>query len=136
RTGEHRRLPARSLFVFTGADPHTEWLTGTLALDSRGFILTGPEAQEACTTPETWQSRGRTCMSLETSLPGVFAVGDVRSGSVKRVASAAGEGSMSIHYIHRHLGHSAVPGTTGTSAVAGHSDASPHTRHKESAWLA
>ncbi|MYW16080.1 cyclic nucleotide-binding protein, partial [Streptomyces sp. SID2955] len=80
--------------------------------------------------------RGRSCTTLETSLPGVFAVGDVRSGSVKRVASAAGEGAMAIHFVHRHLGHSAVPGTTGTSAVAGHSDAAPRIRHKESAWFA
>lgn len=74
--------------------------------------------------------------ALETSLPGVFAVGDVRSGSVKRVASAAGEGAMAIHFVHRHLEHSAAAGTTGTSAAAGSSDVSPHLRHKESAWLA
>ncbi|MGV9255054.1 FAD-dependent oxidoreductase [Streptomyces sp. NPDC003697] len=136
RTGEHRRLAVRSLFVFTGADPHTEWLAGTIALDSRGFVLTGPEAQGACAHPEVWQGRGRACMSLETSLPGVFAAGDVRSGSVKRVASAAGEGAMAIHYVHRHLGHSAAPGTTGTSTAAGSSDVPPRRRHKESAWLA
>ncbi len=136
RTGGHRRLAVRSLFVFTGAEPHTEWLAGTIALDSRGFVLTGPEAQEACARPEVWHGLGRSNMTLETSLPGVFAVGDVRSGSVKRVASAAGEGAMAIHFVHRHLGHSAVPGTTGTSAVAGHADVSPHIRHKESAWLA
>ncbi|MFE1921024.1 FAD-dependent oxidoreductase [Streptomyces asoensis] len=136
RTGGHRRLAVRSLFVFTGADPHTDWLAGTIALDSRGFVLTGPEAQEACVHPEMWHGLGRSCMTLESGLPGVFAVGDVRSGSVKRVASAAGEGAMAIHFVHRHLGHSAAPGTTGTSAVAGHSDVSPRTRHKESAWLA
>lgn len=136
RTGGHRRLAGRGLFVFTGADPHTEWLAGIIALDSRGFVLTGPEAQEACAYPEVWHGRGRSCMTLETSLPGVFAVGDVRSGSVKRVASAAGEGAMAIHFVHRHLGHSAAPGTTGTSAAAGGSDVSPRIRHKESAWLA
>jgi thioredoxin reductase (NADPH) len=64
---------------------------------------------------------------LETSLSGVFAAGDVRSGSVKRVASAVGEGAMSIHFAHRYLGHTAAPGGT---------DSSPHTRPKESAWLA
>ncbi|MET9127158.1 FAD-dependent oxidoreductase [Streptomyces sp. NPDC004528] len=136
RTGGHCRLSVRGLFVFTGADPHTDWLAGVVALDSRGFVLTGPEAQEACAHPETWDGHGHPCATLETSLPGVFAVGDVRSGSVKRVASAAGEGAMAIHFVHRHLGHSAVPGTTGTSAVAGHSDVSPHVRHKESAWFA
>lgn len=127
RTGGHRRLAVRGLFVFTGADPQTEWLAGIIALDSRGFVLTGPEAQEACAYPEVWHGRGRSCMTLETSLPGVFAVGDVRSGSVKRVASAVGEGAMSIHFVHRYLGRTAAHGGT---------DSSPHTRPKESAWLA
>lgn len=127
RTGGHRRLAVRGLFVFTGADPHTEWLAGIIALDSRGFVLTGPEAQEACAYPEVWHGRGRSYMTLETSLPGVFAVGDVRSGSVKRVASAVGEGAMSIHFVHRYLGRTAAHGGT---------DSSPHTRPKESAWLA
>ncbi|MCD0485520.1 FAD-dependent oxidoreductase [Streptacidiphilus sp. ASG 303] len=136
RTGRHRPLAVRGLFVFTGADPHTEWLAGTIALDSRGFVLTGPEALEACARPEVWHGRGRSCMTLEASLPGVFAVGDVRSGSVKRVASAAGEGAMAIHFVHRHLGHSAVPGSMGTPAPVGGSDVSPRIRHKESAWLA
>ena len=89
-------------------------------------MLTGAEAQ-ACSVPELWQSQGRGCLTLETSLPGVFAAGDVRSGSVKRVASAVGEGAMSIHSVHRYLGHTAAPGGT---------DSSPHTRPKESAWLA
>ncbi|MET7746108.1 FAD-dependent oxidoreductase [Streptomyces sp. NPDC005385] len=136
RRGCHRRLAVRGLFVFTGAEPHTEWLADNIALDSRGFVLTGPEAQEVCAYPELWLARGRSSTSLETSLPGVFAVGDVRSGSVKRVASAAGEGAMAIHFVHRHLGHSAAPGTTGTSAATGGTDASPRLRHLESAWLA
>ncbi|MGQ4475247.1 FAD-dependent oxidoreductase [Streptomyces sp. SAS_276] len=126
RTGEHRDLAVRALFVFTGADPHTQWLSGALALDARGYVLTGAEAQ-ACSAPELWQSQGRGCLTLETSLPGVFAAGDVRSGSVKRVASAVGEGAMSIHFVHRYLGHTAAPGST---------DSSPHTRPQESAWLA
>lgn len=136
RTGRHRRLAVRALFVFTGAEPHTDWLADTLALDSRGFVVTGPAAQEACTYPELWLARGRSSTILETGLPGVFAVGDVRSGSVKRVASAAGEGAMAIHFVHRHLGHSAAPGTTGTSAATGGTDAFPRLRHLESAWLA
>ncbi|MES4889628.1 FAD-dependent oxidoreductase [Streptomyces sp. NPDC096012] len=126
RTGEHHRIAVRALFVFTGADPYTQWLSGTLALDARGFILTGADAQ-ARSGPGLWQSQGRGCMTLETSLPGVFAAGDVRSGSVKRVASAVGEGAMAVHFIHRYLGHSAAPGGT---------DTSPHTRARESAWLA
>jgi thioredoxin reductase (NADPH) len=126
RTGEHHRIAARALFVFTGADPYTKWLSGTLALDARGFVLTGADAQ-ARSGPGLWQSQGRDCLTLETSLPGVFAAGDVRSGSVKRVASAVGEGAMAVHFIHRYLGHTAAPGGT---------DTSPHTRPKESAWLA
>ncbi|MFD9936801.1 FAD-dependent oxidoreductase [Streptomyces massasporeus] len=126
RTGEHRRLAVRALFVFTGAEPHTGWLSGALALDARGFVLTGAEAQ-AGSVPDLWQSQGRDCLTLETSLPGVFAAGDVRSGSVKRVASAVGEGAMSIHFVHRYLGHTAAPGGT---------DSSPHARRKESPWLA
>ncbi|MFI6080664.1 FAD-dependent oxidoreductase [Streptomyces sp. NPDC051217] len=126
RTGEHRNLAVRALFVFTGADPHTEWVSGALALDERGYVLTGAEAQ-ACSVPELWQSQGRDCLTLETSLPGVFAAGDVRSGSVKRVAPAVGEGAMSIHFVHRYLDHTAAPGGT---------DSSPRTRPKESAWLA
>lgn len=74
-----------------------------------------------------WQSQGRDCLTVETSLPGVFAAGDVRSGSVKRVPSAVGEGAMSIHFVHRYLGHTAAPAGT---------DTSPHTRPKQSAWLA
>ncbi|CAM5704112.1 Cyclic nucleotide-binding protein OS=Streptomyces griseorubiginosus OX=67304 GN=AQJ54_13200 PE=4 SV=1 [Streptomyces griseorubiginosus] len=93
------------------------------------------EAQEACAHPEMWHGRGRSCMTLEAGLPGVFAVGDVRSGSVKRVASAAGEGAMAIHSVHRHLGHAAVPGNPGTPTVTGRSDVSPRLRHRESAWL-
>jgi thioredoxin reductase (NADPH) len=110
RTGERRELDARALFVFTGADPSTDWLTGSLALDEHGFVLTGAEAQ-ADTAPGTWESRDRNCMILETTLPGVFAAGDVRSGSVKRVASAVGEGAMAVHLVHEHLGHKATSGT-------------------------
>ncbi|MEU0782583.1 FAD-dependent oxidoreductase [Streptomyces sp. NPDC006173] len=126
RTGERRDLVVRALFVFTGANPRTAWLSDALALDARGYVLTGAEAQ-ACSVPELWQSQGRACLTLETSLPGVFAVGDVRSGSVKRVASAVGEGAMSIHFVHRYLGYTAASGGT---------DSSPHIRPKESAWLA
>jgi thioredoxin reductase (NADPH) len=88
-TGERRELPARDLFVFIGADPHTDWLADEVALDDDGFVLTGPEA-------------GRPLL-LETSRPGIFAVGDVRRGSIKRVASAVGEGSMAVRLVHTHL---------------------------------
>ncbi len=85
RTGERETVPARGLLVFIGAVPHAGWLARRLELDERGFVRTGPG------TP------------LETSWRGVFAVGDVRSGSVKRVASAVGEGAMAVQMVHRHL---------------------------------
>ena len=85
------------IFVMTGASPHTGWLRGCLALDDKGFILTGRDLNGA-----GW-SLPRAPEMLETSLPGVFAVGDVRSGNVKRVASAVGEGAISIHMVHRVL---------------------------------
>jgi thioredoxin reductase (NADPH) len=92
-SGERRRLDARALFVFIGATPHTGWLEGQVALDDRGYVLTGPDA--ACD--------GHEPMLLETSRPGVFAVGDVRSRSVRRVASAVGEGAMAIRLVHERL---------------------------------
>jgi thioredoxin reductase (NADPH) len=85
------RRPARHLFLFIGADPNTEWLAGAgLSLDPRGFVLTGPEARAGC-------------LPLETSRPGVFAVGDVRAGSVKRVASAVGDGAQVVASLHTYL---------------------------------
>jgi thioredoxin reductase (NADPH) len=102
RTRERRRLEARALFVFVGAEPHASWLGNQVALDEHGFILTGPIAAGA-----SGQAVGPTTDSpipiLGTSLPGVFAAGDVRSGSVKRVAAAVGEGAMSIRFIHEYL---------------------------------
>lgn len=111
RTGEQWALEARALFVLIGADPCTGWLPGSLILDAKGFVLTGVEAQSR-TSPELWSSRGRNCLLLETSLPGVFAAGDVRSGSVKRVASAVGEGAIAVHLVHEYLGHTTTAGTS------------------------
>jgi thioredoxin reductase (NADPH) len=84
------------VFVTTAADPNTVWLEGGLELDAKGFIKTGAEVGDG------WQPR-RTPYLLETSVPGVFAVGDIRSGSVKRVASAVGEGSMAVQFVHKVL---------------------------------
>jgi thioredoxin reductase (NADPH) len=99
RTGERRELPARALFVFIGALPHTEWLDGRVAADEDGFLLTGrdipPQALGAY--------HGGAPLFLETSQPGIFAVGDVHSGSVKRVASGVGEGSMAVRLVHQRL---------------------------------
>jgi len=105
-TGETSTHTICHVFIMAGASPRTEWLRGCVALDDKGFILTGRDLDplHAETTPATksW-SLTRAPLMLETSLPGVFAVGDVRSGSVKRVASAVGEGSISVHLVHRVL---------------------------------
>ncbi|RSS82939.1 FAD-dependent oxidoreductase [Streptomyces sp. WAC06614] len=100
-SGERRELRAAALFVFIGARPRTDWLKGVLALDEKGFVLTGADARAAADASR-WESLGRGPLLLETTLPGVFAAGDVRSGSVKRVASAAGEGAMAIRFVHEH----------------------------------
>lgn len=99
-TGEHRIFDSRYLFIFIGAMPHTEWLQGTLALDDQGFILTGADLEDF---PPEFSHLGRRRLPLETSVPGMFAVGDVRHGSVKRVTAAAGEGSTAVAMIHEHL---------------------------------
>ncbi len=103
RTGARHTIETRALFVFIGADPHTSWLADAIKLDDRGFVPTGPAALYS----DTAGGRTRTPrqpMTLETSQAGVFAVGDVRSGSVKRVSSAVGEGSMAIRQIHEYFG--------------------------------
>ncbi|MCD2186085.1 FAD-dependent oxidoreductase [Actinomycetospora soli] len=98
-TGEEERVDAQWLFVFIGAQPRTDWLDGTVERDDRGFVLTGPDL----TPSSSGRNGGREPLHLETSLPGVFAVGDVRGGSVKRVASAVGEGAMAVSLVHRWL---------------------------------
>ena len=102
KTGKTSSHPIRHLFVMTGASPRTDWLQGCLALDAKGFILTGRDSGDVAAQHATWPL-ARPPYLLETSLPGVFAVGDVRSGNVKRVASAVGEGAIAIHMVHRVL---------------------------------
>jgi thioredoxin reductase (NADPH) len=100
-SGEISMHPIRHVFVMAGASPKTEWLAGCLALDRKGFILTGLEVQSA-EAPIPWTLQ-RPPRMLEASIPGVFAVGDARSGNVKRVASAVGEGSIVVHLVHQAL---------------------------------
>ena len=100
-SGETSTHDIRHLFIMAGASPRTDWLRGCIALDEKGFILTGRDL-EAVRGESGW-TEARSPHMLETSLPGVFAVGDVRSGNVKRVASAVGEGAIAIHLVHRAL---------------------------------
>jgi len=101
KSGESSMHDIRYLFVMAGASPRTEWLKDCLALDEKGFILTGRDLDGAA-KERAWPLE-RAPQMLETSLPGVFAVGDVRAGNVKRVASAVGEGSIAIYLVHRAL---------------------------------
>ena len=110
-SGARRNIPADALFILIGSQPRTQWLGDSLARDQGGFILTGPDLPGDTTAH--WPP-GRPPLPLETSLPGVFAAGDVRWGSVKRVASAVGEGAVTIPLIHRYL-----ETMTAASAAAG-----------------
>jgi thioredoxin reductase (NADPH) len=92
------------VFVFIGAAPGTEWLDGVVARDDKGFVLTGPDLMVDGRRPPGW-GPDRDPYYLEASAPGIFAAGDVRAGSVKRVASAVGEGAMAIQLIHGYLEH-------------------------------
>ena len=104
RTSERHSIQTRALFVFIGAMPNTAWLAGTIKLDDHGFIPTGVAALYLDGDGDTNRRPRRQPMMLETSRSGVFAAGDVRSGSVKRVASAVGEGAMAVRQIHEHFG--------------------------------
>ena len=96
------RVPASSMFIFIGALPRTDWLAGLVERDERGFILTGPDLIRDGQRPKGW-TLDRDPFLLETNVPGLFAVGDVRHGSVKRVASGVGEGSVAVQFIHQYL---------------------------------
>jgi thioredoxin reductase (NADPH) len=97
RTGRRDDLRATAMFVMIGAEPRTEWLRETLQRDDAGYVSTGRDV-----SPDGWPL-ARSPVLLEASVPGVFAVGDVRHGSVKRVAAAAGEGSVAIGSVHEYL---------------------------------
>jgi len=111
QTGEIETVPATSLFIFIGAVPHTDWLDGVVERDEQGFILTGKDLKSANSRehfgvlnhrPKGWKLN-RDPYLLETNVPGVFAVGDVRHGSIKRVASGVGEGSICVQFVHQYL---------------------------------
>ena len=102
RTGARAHHDVGHVFVFIGAAPNTDWLAGHVALDEKGFVLTGRDLPPTVLDPALWPD-GRRPTLLETSRPGIFAAGDVRSGSTKRVASAVGEGSICVQFIHQVL---------------------------------
>jgi thioredoxin reductase (NADPH) len=108
RSGARRTLGARALFVFIGAEANTGWLRGAVELDERGFVLTGGALEHSVLDGDLWRNLSREPYPLETSLPGVFAAGDVRTDSIKRVASAVGEGSMAVRFVHQYLAASGV----------------------------
>jgi thioredoxin reductase (NADPH) len=114
--GARYTLPAAALFVLIGAEPHTQWLRGAVSVDSSGFIVTGTNLDAQTRRQPPWSALGRDPYLLETSLPGVFAAGDVRSGSVKRVASAVGEGSIAVRFVSEHLSRRNSPDAIPRSA--------------------
>jgi len=101
-TNKIERVPANAMFIFIGALPRTDWLADIVERDERGFILTGPDLIRDKQRPKGW-ALDRDPFLLETNVPGIFAVGDVRHGSVKRVASGVGEGSVAVQFIHQYL---------------------------------
>jgi thioredoxin reductase (NADPH) len=93
---------AKALFIFIGAEPHTQWLEGTLVRDEKGFLITGANLLKEGKKPANWKLQ-REPYLLETNIPGVFAVGDARDGAVRRVANSVGEGSIVLYFIRQHL---------------------------------
>jgi thioredoxin reductase (NADPH) len=104
-TKRRETLPAAALFVLIGAEPHTDWLAGLITLDDKGFVATGPDLGPRIRQQAPWIQHDRDPYLLETSQPGVFAAGDIRSGSTKRASAAVGDGSVAIRFVIEHLRH-------------------------------
>ena len=102
KTGETQTALANSLFIFIGAAPKTDWLDGSGERDERGFILSGSALSKHGKRPKGWRL-DRDPFLLETNVPGIFVAGDVRHGSVKRCASAVGEGSIAVQFVHHYM---------------------------------
>jgi thioredoxin reductase (NADPH) len=98
--GTAEQVPAAALFIMIGGEPHTQWLPDEIARDAQGYLLTDRDLLEQ--SGVRWED-DRPPLTLETSMPGVFAAGDVRQGSMKRVASAVGEGATVVRLVHEHL---------------------------------
>jgi thioredoxin reductase (NADPH) len=101
-SGQKEIVPTQALFILIGAAPHTDWLNGVVARDERGFIRSGPDLSMHGERPKGWKL-DRDPYLLETSVPGIFVAGDVRHGSIKRCASAVGEGSITVQFVHQYL---------------------------------
>jgi thioredoxin reductase (NADPH) len=102
QTNEEETVPAAAMFVFIGAIPHTEVVAGVVERNRAGFILTGPDLMTDGRPPAGWTLRRHPYL-LETNVPGIFAAGDVRQGAVRRVASAVGQGAITISFVHQYL---------------------------------
>jgi thioredoxin reductase (NADPH) len=101
-TGETSVEDMDAVFVFIGTRPHSDWLPPVVLRDAKGFVLTGRDAAACTRFAQTWK-QGREPLPLETSVPGVFAAGDVRAGAMNRVAAAVGEGAMAVRLVHEYL---------------------------------
>jgi thioredoxin reductase (NADPH) len=102
KTGETKKIPAAALFLFVGAQAHTDMLDGVVERNTSGFIPTGQDLVRGGRRPKGWKLK-RNPYLLETSVPGIFAAGDVRQGAVRRVATAVGEGAMAVSFVHQYL---------------------------------